>query len=96
MVDCSHANSLKQHAKQEDVWRSLIEQRAAGTHAITGAMIESYLKEGNQPVAQNPAELAYGVSVTDACLSWETTERMLRHGHAALSGAPRAAEVVVA
>jgi 3-deoxy-7-phosphoheptulonate synthase len=87
MVDCSHANSLKQHAKQEDVWRSLIEQRAAGTCAIIGAMVESYLKEGNQPVPENPQGIVYGVSVTDACISWETTERMLRHGHKALSAA---------
>ncbi len=96
MVDCSHANSLKQHAKQEDVWRSLIEQRAAGTRAIIGAMVESYLKEGQQPVPQNPAEIIYGVSVTDACLSWETTERMLRHGHAVLRQAEKPVEVPVA
>ena len=96
MVDCSHANSLKQHAKQEDVWRSLIEQRAAGTGLIIGAMVESYLQEGNQPVPSSSADIVYGVSVTDACLSWETTERMLRHGHAALSRAQRPAEVAVA
>src|SRR5438094_947229 len=48
MVDCSHANSGKQHARQEDVWRSVIEQRAAGNAALIGAMIESYLEEGNQ------------------------------------------------
>jgi 3-deoxy-7-phosphoheptulonate synthase len=87
MVDCSHANSLKQHEKQEDVWRSLIEQRAAGTRAIIGAMVESYLKGGNQPVPANPADIAYGISVTDACINWETTERMLRQGHAALKAA---------
>jgi 3-deoxy-7-phosphoheptulonate synthase len=96
MVDCSHANSLKQHAKQEDVWRSLIEQRAAGNRAIIGAMVESYLKEGSQPVPANPAEMIYGVSVTDACLSWETTERMLRHGQAALRGTAKQAEPVAA
>jgi len=95
MVDCSHANSLKQHEKQEDVWRSLIEQRAAGNRAIIGAMVESYLKAGNQPVPANPADLAYGVSVTDACISWETTERLLRHGHATLVAAP-ARELAVA
>jgi 3-deoxy-7-phosphoheptulonate synthase len=96
MVDCSHANSLKQHAKQEDVWRSLIEQRAAGTRAIIGAMIESYLKDGNQPVPKNPADIVYGISVTDACLSWETTERMLRHGHEILRTTTRTSEVVAA
>ena len=96
MVDCSHANSLKQHAKQEDVWRSLIEQRAAGTRAIIGAMVEGYLREGNQPVPANPADILYGVSVTDACLGWETTERMLRHGHAALRDAARPLETAAA
>jgi 3-deoxy-7-phosphoheptulonate synthase len=84
MVDCSHANSAKQHARQEDVWRSLIEQRLAGARSLIGVMIESYLQEGNQPIPQNPAELRYGVSVTDACISWETTERMLRWGYEAL------------
>jgi len=96
MVDCSHANSLKQHARQEDVWNSLIKQRAAGTRAIIGAMVESYLKEGNQPVPQNPAEIVYGISVTDACLSWETTERMLRHGHGTLQRAAQTPEVAAA
>jgi 3-deoxy-7-phosphoheptulonate synthase len=59
-------------------------------------MIESYLKEGNQPVPQNPTEIVYGISVTDACLSWETTERMLRHGHATLQSSARQPEVVAA
>lgn len=96
MVDCSHANSLKQHARQEDVWRSLIEQRAAGTRAIIGAMVESYLQEGQQAVPENPAEIVYGVSVTDACLSWETTERMVRHGHSALGEARKPVATAVA
>ena len=78
MVDCSHANSGKQHARQEEVWHSVIEQRVAGNGAIIGVMLESYLKEGCQPFPRNPAELSYGVSITDACLGWEATERMLR------------------
>jgi 3-deoxy-7-phosphoheptulonate synthase len=78
MVDCSHANSGKQHARQEEVWRSVVEQRVAGNGALIGAMVESYLKEGNQPFPNNPAQLSYGVSITDACLDWEATERMLR------------------
>ena len=85
MVDCSHANSLKLHAKQEEVWNSIIEQRAVGARSIIGGMIESYLHEGNQPVPADPRHIAYGISVTDACLSWETTERLLRHGHAVLT-----------
>jgi len=89
MVDCSHANSGKQPARQEDVWRSIIEQRVSGTRSLIGAMIESYLQEGMQPIPKTPAELRYGVSITDACISWETTERILRWGHEALTRAPR-------
>lgn len=84
MVDCSHANSGKQHAKQEEVWHSVTEQRAAGNAALIGMMVESYLHEGSQPIPKNLAELKRGVSITDACLGWETTERMLRHGHEAM------------
>jgi len=87
MVDCSHANSGKQHARQEDVWRSVIEQRAGGTRSLVGVMLESNLHEGNQPFPSDPATLRYGVSVTDACLGWDVTERMLRWGHAVLTKA---------
>ena len=80
MVDCSHANSGRQPARQEDVWRSVVEQRISGTASLMGVMIESYLKEGNQPFPRPVPELKPGVSITDACLSWETTERMLRQG----------------
>jgi len=85
MVDCSHANSGKEHARQEEVWHSVVEQRVAGNTAITGVMIESNLEEGNQKL-KDPRELKYGVSITDACVSWETTERMLRHGYEAMKG----------
>jgi 3-deoxy-7-phosphoheptulonate synthase len=81
MVDCSHANSGKEPARQEEVWRSIIDQRVSGTSAIIGAMLESNLCEGSQPLAKNPADLKYGISVTDACIDWETTERLLRYGH---------------
>jgi 3-deoxy-7-phosphoheptulonate synthase len=79
MVDCSHANSGKQHARQEDVWMNLIAQRAEGCEPLIGVMIESNLHEGAQPL-KDPKALQYGVSITDACLGWEVTERMLRHG----------------
>jgi 3-deoxy-7-phosphoheptulonate synthase len=85
MVDCSHANSNKQHAQQEEVARSVIAQRVAGNTALIGLMIESYLQEGNQPVQATTADLKYGVSITDACLSWQTTERILREAHERLS-----------
>lgn len=92
MVDCSHANSAKQFARQEDVWRSVIEQRLGGTRSLIGVMIESNLHEGNQPFPKPVTELQYGVSITDACVSWETTERMLRWGYARLAGRNAAVE----
>jgi 3-deoxy-7-phosphoheptulonate synthase len=84
MVDCSHANSEKKFAKQEEVWRSVIEQRVGGTKSLIGLMVESHLHEGNQPIPKNKCDLKYGVSITDSCVGWETTERMLRWGHAQL------------
>ncbi|HZR79828.1 MAG TPA: 3-deoxy-7-phosphoheptulonate synthase [Candidatus Binatia bacterium] len=78
MVDCSHANSGKVPARQEDVWRSVLEQRRAGTRGLIGVMLESHLEEGNQPFPKPASELRYGVSITDACLGWEATERLLR------------------
>jgi 3-deoxy-7-phosphoheptulonate synthase len=87
MVDCSHANSEKKFAKQEDVCRSVIQQRIDGTHSLIGLMVESNLNEGNQPIPKNLKDLRYGISITDSCINWETTERMLRSGHEALSKA---------
>jgi 3-deoxy-7-phosphoheptulonate synthase len=84
MVDCSHANSEKKFAKQEEVWRNVIEQRVSGTKSLIGLMVESHLNEGNQPIPNNLNELRYGVSITDSCIGWETTERMLRWGYEAL------------
>ncbi|HVU28250.1 MAG TPA: 3-deoxy-7-phosphoheptulonate synthase [Verrucomicrobiae bacterium] len=84
MVDCSHANSEKQHARQEDVWKSVIQQRAEGTRSLIGLMVESSLFEGNQPIPKNLKDLKYGVSITDSCIGWETTERMLRWAYGAL------------
>jgi 3-deoxy-7-phosphoheptulonate synthase len=91
MVDCSHANSEKKFAKQEDVWRSVIQQRIEGTQSLIGLMVESHLHEGNQPISENLKALRYGVSITDSCIGWETTERMLRWGCEALSKAKSAA-----
>ena len=91
MVDCSHANSEKQFARQEDVWRSVIQQRADGTRSLIGLMVESNLNEGNQPIPKNMKDLRYGISITDSCINWETTERMLRSGHETLSKATSAA-----
>jgi 3-deoxy-7-phosphoheptulonate synthase len=85
MVDCSHGNSLKDYRKQPLVSQSLSEQIRAGSRAVTGLMIESHLIEGRQDVKPG-AELKYGQSITDACVSWETTVEMLDE----LAGAVRA------
>jgi 3-deoxy-7-phosphoheptulonate synthase len=82
MVDCSHGNSAKQHALQEEVWQNLVQQRVAGNRDLIGLMVESNLEEGTQPMPADRRQLRYGVSVTDACVGWETTERMLRHAYA--------------
>jgi len=80
MVDCSHANSDKVAARQEEVWREVIQQRVAGTHSLIGLMVESYLEDGSQPFPKAGGELHYGVSVTDSCLGWAATDRVLRWG----------------
>jgi 3-deoxy-7-phosphoheptulonate synthase len=77
MVDCSHANSSKQHARQIVVAEDVARRIAAGERRITGLMIESHLEEGRQDL--KPGEpLRYGVSVTDACIGWAQTEPVLR------------------
>src|SRR5882724_7719922 len=91
MVDCSHANSEKKFAQQEDVWRSVVQQRAEGTRSLIGLMVESNIAEGNQPIPKNLKELRYGISITDSCIGWETTERMLRLGYETLAKAMPAA-----
>jgi 3-deoxy-7-phosphoheptulonate synthase len=74
MVDCSHANASKVARNQVKVWNEILAQRAKGNCPITGAMIESFIKEGNQKIS---GDLEYGLSITDSCLDWETTEQML-------------------
>ena len=84
MVDCSHGNSEKKYERQPEVMKSVVDQIEAGNRSISGVMIESYLKEGNQPMPKDLSSLAYGVSITDSCISWETTEKTLREAHARL------------
>ncbi len=78
MVDCSHANSAKNPRRQALVWRTILAQRRRGRASLIGAMLESNLEEGSQPVNPDRRKLRYGVSVTDACIDWKTTERLLR------------------
>ena len=77
MVDCSHANSNKDHRQQRNVVDSVTQQIAAGNRSITGLMIESHLHEGNQSI-NNPDGLSDGVSITDACINWDETDSLLR------------------
>jgi 3-deoxy-7-phosphoheptulonate synthase len=81
IVDCSHANSGKDHRRQAIVWRDVLEQRVAGDHSIVGMMLESNIHPGSQPVSRDRAALAYGVSVTDGCIGWEETESLLLEAH---------------
>jgi len=84
MVDCSHGNADKKFTAQEKVWNSVLTQHMDGNSAIIGMLVESNLCEGNQPIPKDLEDLHYGVSVTDECLGWETTEKMLRGAAAAL------------
>ena len=85
LVDCSHDNSFKQPDKQPEVLRVLIEQIKAGNASIMGAMVESNLCSGSQPFPQPKSALKYGVSITDGCIDWATTEASVRELHAALA-----------
>ena len=77
VVDCSHANSLKDPSLQPLVLMDCVHQIKEGSPAIVGMMIESHLHAGNQPIPADLAQLKYGVSVTDACIDWETTRNVL-------------------
>ena len=78
MIDCSHGNSRKNHTRQLDVLKDISKQLAADNTSIIGVMLESNIEEGNQPIPNNLDEIRPGVSVTDACISWESTEAALR------------------
>ncbi len=73
MVDCSHGNTAKDYRRQPLVFRDVVEQMRA-SDSIMGMMVESHLHEGSQPIT---ADLKYGVSITDACINWETTEELI-------------------
>ncbi len=77
MVDCSHAQTNKDYRRQPAVFATLVEQVHGGSRAIMGAMLESYLEPGNQPLGDGAKALKYGVSITDPCIDWPTTERCL-------------------
>lgn len=75
MVDCSHDNAQKQHQRQLDIAAQVVAQRRAGNTAIRGLMLESFLQPGRQ---NDSDELIFGCSLTDPCLGWEDTARLIR------------------
>lgn len=77
MIDCSHANSSKNHELQPLVMDNVANQIVEGNRSIVGLMVESNLNAGAQKIPEDRSQLQYGVSVTDACVDWETTEKMI-------------------
>jgi 3-deoxy-7-phosphoheptulonate synthase len=88
-VDCSHGNSNKDPGVQPLVAENCVTQILAGNRSIVGLMLESHLKAGNQPIPKDLSTLEYGVSITDPCMDWQSTENLLLKLHAALQGRPR-------
>jgi 3-deoxy-7-phosphoheptulonate synthase len=86
VVDCSHANSNKDHNVQPLVLDDIAHQIKDGNRSICGVMIESNINEGNQSIPNDLSQLKYGVSVTDACISWESTVKSLNKMASTLTG----------
>ena len=96
VVDCSHGNSAKDPALQPLVAENVGNQILEGNRSIVGLMLESNLNWGTQPIPADRTQLKYGVSVTDACIDWATTETLLLALDARLRSAPRFARGTVA
>ncbi|THB68040.1 MAG: 3-deoxy-7-phosphoheptulonate synthase, partial [Gammaproteobacteria bacterium] len=86
IIDCSHANSNKDPAIQPLVLEHCINQKISGNNSIIGVMLESHLGWGSQKLEVDLSQLKYGVSITDACIDWETTENCLRSASDRLKG----------
>ncbi len=98
VVDCSHANSNKDPSLQPLVMNDVVHQVIEGNQSIVGTMLESNINAGNQPIPADLSQLKYGVSVTDACIDWTSTEKLLRDARQKLKDVlpkrlPRTAEV---
>ena len=81
VVDCSHANSSKDHNKQPHVFLNVLDQLSSGNSSIKGIMLESNLNPGKQPFPSNNQPLAHGVSITDPCIDWHTTETLILNAY---------------
>ena len=88
VVDCSHANCDKDHTKQPVAFRDVLTQRVDGNRGIVGVMLESHLNAGNQSLNGDRTTLKYGVSITDPCVDWQTTEALLREAAEVLAKEP--------
>lgn len=84
IIDCSHANSGKDHRRQPVVFRDVLHQRSSGNKDIAGMMLESHLFGGSQKAGNDPSKLEYGISITDACVDWDTTAALVREARAVL------------
>jgi 3-deoxy-7-phosphoheptulonate synthase len=89
VVDCSHGNSNKDYKQQPVVADACIAQVVAGNRSLVGLMLESHLHAGNQAIPKDLSQLRYGVSITDACIDWSTTETLLLRLHKSLQDAAR-------
>ncbi len=85
VIDCSHGNSNKDYKLQAEAFENTIQQIVDGNISIVGMMLESHLYEGSQSIPCNLEELKYGVSVTDKCIGWEETEKLILSAHEKLS-----------
>jgi 3-deoxy-7-phosphoheptulonate synthase len=81
VVDCSHGNSNKDYKLQPEAFNAVLDQIQGGNQSVVGFMLESNLNEGNQPLLKDRSKLKYGVSITDACINWVTTEELLLSAH---------------
>jgi 3-deoxy-7-phosphoheptulonate synthase len=85
MIDCSHGNSQKDHRNQPTVFFNVLDQMVSGNDSLCSWMVESNIEEGSQEIPQDLKQLKYGVSVTDKCIDWNTTVKMILEAHKKLS-----------
>ena len=88
VIDCSHGNSRKDHQLQASVFENVIHQIVDGNTSIVGMMMESNLYEGSQSISSSREPLKYGVSVTDKCIGWKETERIILEAYEKLANVP--------
>jgi 3-deoxy-7-phosphoheptulonate synthase len=89
VIDCSHANSMKDYSLQPLVFNDCIHQIREGSRSIVGLMLESNLEAGRQDIPEDRSKLRYGVSVTDGCIDWPSTAQLLRRAHGELGAVLR-------